>query len=161
MPIGEFIKNMITGKGGELVKNIGEAVDNLTISKEEKEQFKIEAQKMALDHEQKMAEAATRQLEIELKDMADARNREIQIATSEHATKFAKNILPIMAVSVTIGFFAILLYMMKWEVPKENERTLDIMLGSLGTAWIGIIFYYFGSSQGSAQKQKQIEKMAG
>jgi hypothetical protein len=46
-----------------------------------------------------------------------------------------------LAVSVTVGFFAILLY---------------LLLGALQTAWGGIIAFYFGSSSGSQKKDQMI-----
>jgi hypothetical protein len=56
----------------------------------------------------------------------------------------------ILAVTVTIGFFGILVGMMT-ETFKTSDA-LMLMLGSLGTAWTGIIAFYFGSSAGSQAK---------
>ena len=56
----------------------------------------------------------------------------------------------ILAIAVTIGFFGILVGMMT-EAFKASDA-LMLMLGSLGTAWTGIIAFYFGSSAGSQAK---------
>ena len=56
----------------------------------------------------------------------------------------------ILAISVTLGFFGILVGMMT-ETFKTSDA-LMLMLGSLGTAWTGIIAFYFGSSAGSQAK---------
>jgi len=56
----------------------------------------------------------------------------------------------VLAMSVTIGFFGILIGMMT-ETFKASDA-LMLMLGSLGTAWTGIIAFYFGSSAGSQAK---------
>jgi hypothetical protein len=55
-----------------------------------------------------------------------------------------------MAIVVTLGFFGILIGLMT-ETFKTSEA-LMLMLGSLGTAWTGIIAFYFGSSAGSQAK---------
>ena len=56
----------------------------------------------------------------------------------------------VLAVSVTIGVFGIWIGMMT-ETFKASDA-LMLMLGSLGTAWTGIIAFYFGSSAGSQAK---------
>jgi plasmid maintenance system antidote protein VapI len=56
----------------------------------------------------------------------------------------------VLAVGVTIGFFGILYSLMAGLAVKSDE--LMIMLGSLGTAWTGIVGFYFGSSAGSQAK---------
>ncbi|CAB4218868.1 hypothetical protein UFOVP1610_56 [uncultured Caudovirales phage] len=56
----------------------------------------------------------------------------------------------ILSITVTIGFFGILVGMMT-ETFKTSDA-LMLMLGSLGTAWTGIIAFYFGSSAGSQAK---------
>lgn len=57
-----------------------------------------------------------------------------------------------LAMVVTAGFFGLLLISAYHTVPSGSEKILDVMTGSLGTAWIMIITYYFGSSAGSDRK---------
>jgi hypothetical protein len=61
-----------------------------------------------------------------------------------------------MALVVTVGFFGILIGLMT-EHFKTSEALL-LMLGSLGTAWTGIIAFYFGSSSGSRSKDELLHK---
>ena len=64
---------------------------------------------------------------------------------------------PLLAASVTVGFFGILVMMLLGKVDSNNPAIL-MMLGSLGTAWTGIIAYYFGSSAGSQAKTDLLSK---
>ncbi len=64
---------------------------------------------------------------------------------------------PILAGAVTVGFFAIMTLMFFNKVDSNNPAIL-MMLGSLGTAWTGIIAYYFGSSAGSQAKTDLLSK---
>lgn len=65
---------------------------------------------------------------------------------------------PLLAASVTVGFFAILGGMMFGKMSVADNTALTMMLGSLGTAWTGIIAYYFGSSAGSQAKTELMSK---
>ena len=77
--------------------------------------------------------------------------REMQIST--------KSLIPaVLAIAVTLGFFGILIGMMT-ETFKTSDA-LMLMLGSLGTAWTGIIAFYFGSSAGSQAKDELLHKSA-
>jgi len=61
-----------------------------------------------------------------------------------------------LAVSVTFGFFAILIYMLVYGLPTTGNEALLLLLGALQTAWCGIIAFYFGSSSGSQKKDMMI-----
>jgi hypothetical protein len=101
--------------------------------------------------------------ELELKKQAQAMNldfaklasedkksaRDMQIATKSW-------IPPVMAMGVTVGFFGILFGLMYGQI--QHAPQIDIMLGSLGTAWTGIISFYFGSSAGSQAKTELLHQ---
>jgi|SRR6478609_6268037 len=112
---------------------------------EEKEKAQLDALKMAQDGKFK-------ELELYLNDVANARARQVSV----------KDGMPsILATVVTAGFFIILVMIMRGMVAPGAENIVNIMLGSLGTAWISVMTYYFGSSIGSKQKDWHISNMIG
>lgn len=82
----------------------------------------------------------------------NAAHVENQISARNLAITNKSKIPDFLSVIITIGFFGILMYMLYFDA-KPNE-TILIMLGSLGTAWIAIVNYWFGSSSGSAYKSE-------
>jgi hypothetical protein len=99
-------------------------------------ELKKQAQSMNLDFAKLIAE-----------DKKSA--RDMQIATKSW-------IPPVMAMGVTCGFFGILFGLMYGQI--QHAPQIDIMLGSLGTAWTGIISFYFGSSAGSQAKTELLHQ---
>ena len=78
-------------------------------------------------------------------------------ASARDMQKETKDWIPrALAVSVTVGFFAILLYMLVYGLPTTGNEALLLLLGALQTAWGGIIAFYFGSSSGSQKKDQMI-----
>lgn len=57
-----------------------------------------------------------------------------------------------LAFIITIGYFGAMASLMLLPIPDDSHEVLLVMLGTLGTAWGGIIGYFFGSSAGSANK---------
>lgn len=82
-------------------------------------------------------------------DRADARKREAAVLD-----KTPRN----LAYGVTSGFFSILVFMMFFEIPSASRDILNIMLGTLGASFSGIIGYYFGSTAGSKLKTELLAK---
>jgi hypothetical protein len=76
-------------------------------------------------------------------DRADA--RAMGIANKDWVPK-------VLAMCVTGGFFGILLLMALRALPEANRDLVNVVVGALGTAWISIIGYYFGTSAGSMRK---------
>jgi hypothetical protein len=104
---------------------------------------------------------AIKQAEIELKDHAQQLGLNFeQLAVQDRASardlqKETKSIIPpILSVLVTFGFFGILGGLMSGKIMTSDA--LMLMLGSLGTAWTGIIAFYFGSSASSQAKDNMI-----
>jgi len=86
--------------------------------------------------------------QLAVEDRKSARDMQVQTKSYIPAT---------LAVTVTLGFFGILYMLMAGKIMPGSEA-LMIMLGSLGTAWTGIIAFYFGSSAGSQAKDEMIHK---
>ena len=101
--------------------------------------------------------AAIQQAEIQLKQQAQQMGLDFEkLSTDDRKSArdmqaSVKSIVPpVLAFGVTAGFFGILYALMMGYATKSDE--LMIMLGSLGTAWTGIIAFYFGSSASSQRK---------
>jgi hypothetical protein len=123
---------------------VGDLISNNKLSAEQIAQVKIaeielqkQAQELGLNFEK-----------LEVEDRKSA--RDMQAATRSMMP-------PLLAGAVTVGFFAIMTLMFFNKLDDSNPAIL-MMLGSLGTAWTGIIAYYFGSSAGSQAKTDLLSK---
>jgi hypothetical protein len=99
------------------------------------------------DFQAKMAEIGFKNVEtlaaLSVQDRESA--RQMQISTKSV-------VAPFLALFVTIGFFGVLALMMFYPLPPATHDALMLMLGTLGTAWVSVIAYYFGSSVSSDRK---------
>ena len=98
--------------------------------------LKAKAQEMNLDFEQ-----------LAVQDRKSA--RDMQTTTKSF-------IPPLLALIITLGFFGILVGMMTGKVTSSDA--LMLLLGSLGTAWTGVISFYFGSSASSQNKDQLLHQ---
>jgi hypothetical protein len=64
----------------------------------------------------------------------------------------------LLAVVITLGFFGILVWMLVNGMPTTGTEALLMMLGALGTAWTGVVNFYYGSSAGSKAKTDAMTK---
>lgn len=160
IPIIPAIKALFNpGKAKEIASDIIGGLDNLFTSKEEKLQKEIELTEKLNGHFEKMAELGVKETEVFLKDMADARDREVKIATSENAPMLNKIITPVLALLVLGSTFLFWYIIIFKDLDPRKEVLVSGIIGSLTTISMGVIGYYFGSSTGSKQKGDQIDKM--
>lgn len=82
---------------------------------------------------------------IQADDVDSARKREVEVKD---------NTPKVLSYAITIGFFGVLTFLMFGHVPNDGRDILNVMLGTLGTAWTGVVSYYYGSTSGSAAKSK-------
>lgn len=117
--------------------------DALLKLKQADQEFQLAMEKLGFDSIEKLAE-------IDADDRASARAREIAVKDSTPR---------VLAFLVTIGFFGLLAWLAVKPVPDMSKDIIIAMVGVLGTAWIGIVNYFFGSSSGSSSKSATIDKL--
>lgn len=59
----------------------------------------------------------------------------------------------LLAVLYTIGYFGIVFLMMTRGIPKDNEGSLNQLIGALTIIQTGIIGFYFGGSKANEKTQ--------
>jgi hypothetical protein len=113
-----------------------------------------QAKLMALAQQGQLAE-----LEAMGKEMESARNREIQIATSDAAPMLNKIVTPVLAlgtVGLTFILFGVIIFT---DVDADSKDILIYVLGALTSAVTMVLGYYFGSSAGSKEKDSKIKDL--
>jgi hypothetical protein len=117
---------------------------------------KAEAQAKLMEMAQKGQLA---ELEAMGKEMESARNREIQIATSDAAPMLNKIVTPVLAlgtVALTFILYGIIIFT---DVNEQSKDILIYVLGALTSAVTMVLGYYFGSSAGSKEKDSKIKDL--
>jgi plasmid maintenance system antidote protein VapI len=125
-------------------EDVGELINNNKLTAEQIAKIKI----AEIDLQKQAQELGLNFEKLAVDDRKSA--REMQATTRSIVP-------PALAAIVTVGFFGILVMMLLGQVDSNNPPIL-MMLGSLGTAWTGIIAYYFGSSAGSQAKTDLLSK---
>ena len=124
-------------KVGDLISSNKLSADQIAQVKIAEIELQKQAQELGLNFEK-----------LEVEDRKSARDMQ----------SITKSIMPpLLAGAVTIGFFSIMVMMFFNKIDDSNPAIL-MMLGSLGTAWTGIIAYYFGSSAGSQAQTDLLSK---
>lgn len=125
---------------------------------------KAEAQAKLMELAQK-GELANLQAEVDFAkidagDRDSARHRESEMAKAD-VWDLTKNINTILAIGVISLSFVLFAVLMTIEVKSMAKDILIYILGVLSAALTQILSFYFGSSQGSKNKQAEIDKMMG
>jgi len=140
--ISEALLGKPDGTEAELVEAAAKATPEQLLALKKAEQgFAVQMRELDVDLER-----------IANEDRNSARDREIK----------TKDLTPrLLAGSITLGYFGVLFFMLLNGLPTTGgSEAMLVMLGTLGTAWGGVVAYYFGSSAGSKEKTDAMNRMA-
>ncbi|GHA05581.1 hypothetical protein [Oceanisphaera arctica] len=126
----------------ELVQNPGAALKLQQWAHEEREQIR--------QANLKLVELHLKETDLFLDDVKNAR-------TQHHDSPMPARLtlsLAIMVVALTVA-------LMVMPVPDSSKEVVFYLAGQIVTAFLAAVTYWLGSSRGSAEKQKQIDRIAG
>lgn len=158
MGLPKILTNIFSSGAKDLVDSVGNIIDNVVTTKEEKEQLKLEIQKEINRALEAASDKALKQTEMELADVQSARSREIELAKAG-----AKDNTPKwLAYIAVVGFLGIVVFLMVHGIgslDREVILLLGSLIGILGANSQTVYNYFFGSSAGSKAKSAQLDEM--
>lgn len=157
-----FLTSLFSGGAGKVVEAVGGVIDEAFTSDEERKALENEMRKAEMQYKVDARKLGIKEQEIYLKDTQSARENQSRVQESENASWLAKNVHPLLSM-VVIGLTFFLYYWIILDNHTYNPDMKDIViyiLGALTTISTQVVAYYFGSSQGSKDKQKALNSIA-
>jgi len=158
-----LVANAVLAKGKKVVEDklgveLKPDMSSEDLAKIQMAQMEHEEELMRLRIEEDKLDLA--ELEMRLKDVDSARDREVQIATSDKAPLLNKVVTPVLALGVVTLTFFLFGVVMFDDTPVDPSRKdiLIYVLGVLSAIATQIVSYYFGSSQSSKEKTDALKE---
>lgn len=158
------ILDIFKAGGAKIVETIGDAIDKNITNKEEREAAKL----AAIQESNRSIEAMTREAnELEkayLADVQSARDANVHIQESDKASWLAKNIAYIIDIWLALIWGVFTLYVAALWAKMINSSSVDFtgvlsLYTTVTAVFMITVNFHRGTSQGSADKQKIIDKM--
>lgn len=153
-----FISNLFSGGVGQVVDSIGKVIDNVITTKEEKQQLDNEIRKAEMQYNLESRKIDLEEKQAVLKDVDSARTMASNVQTSANATNLSKNVAAYLALGTVFLTFVLFFVWAFAEVTQSQKEIVLYILGVLSAIDTQIFSFYFGSSQGSKDKQAVIDK---
>ena len=158
-----LVANAVLAKGKKVVEDklgveLKPDMSSEDLAKIQMAQMEHEEELMRLRIEEDKLDLA--ELEMRLKDVDSARDREVQIAISDKAPLLNKIVTPVLALGVVALTFILFAIVMFDDTPVDPSRKdiLIYVLGVLSAIATQIVSYYFGSSQSSKDKTDALKE---
>ena len=152
-----FISNLFSGGVGQVVDSIGKVIDNVVTTKEEKQQLENEIRKAEMQYNLESRKIDLEEKQAVLKDVDSARIMASNIQTSANATNLSKNVAAYLALGTVFLTFVLFFVWAFAEVTQSQKEIVLYILGVLSAIDTQIFSFYFGSSQGSKDKQATLD----
>ena len=107
----------------------------------------------------KLKELDLEYAKLDAADRDSARQAYAAVATSQYATKYEKAVAPTLALG-TVGLAFLFIGFLMWkDIPTDQQQIIIFALGFITSSAGQVLSFYFGSSQGSKDKTKELEGM--
>ncbi len=160
------IWDKLFGSGAKgLVDSVGGVLDNIITSKDEREAAKLAVDQEVNRHIEAMGANVTKELELQLADVANSRDTNMKIQESEHASWFSKNTGYFLDMFITLIWAGLTFYIAaKYMNLITSAAGVDFsgvwgLYSTVSSLMMVVLSWHRGSSRGSAEKASQIERM--
>ena len=152
----DFVKDMIQDNGEDLVKQGIKKVTGIDLDKQK--ELTPEQVQMIKDNEYKLRALDFEELKLEYENTNNARNMQVEALRQEDL--FSKRYIYYLATFWSIVGVVYIFMITFANIPEDNVRFADTVLGFLlGTIVATIINFFFGSSKGSKDKHDSIHSL--
>lgn len=156
MPLPNFLTKIFTGGTTSIVDSVGKIIDNLNVSGEEKAKIQQEMTNEINRHMEAIGAQANQETELYLKDMDSA--RQMQIEAIKQDDVFTKRFVPHLSLCIIGMTFLFDVGLLFINIPERNHDLVNMIAGTLNsTGFAAVVYFFFGSSKSSQDKQKQID----
>jgi len=146
--------------GLDAILNIGgKLIDKLIPDPEAKAKAQLELATLAQNGELAQLQADLDRFKAEVEDRDSARKAHAEVATSANSTQLDKAVVPLLALGVVGLAFMLIAVLMFVDTPDNQQQLVIFALGFVTSAAGQVLSFYFGSSQGSKDKTKEIQGM--
>lgn len=158
-----FIKTLFSTGAKELIATTGKVLDDLIPNKVEREAAKLAVQQEINRHEEAILKQAADLEKAYLEDVANAREANKAIQESDKSSWMAKNMAYIIDIFVTFIWGVFTLYLaaiaVKLLETKADMTGLLSIYSTITAVFMITLNFHRGTSQGSSDKQKLLDKM--
>jgi hypothetical protein len=146
--------------GIDTILSIGEKIiDRVLPDPEAKAKAQLDLQELAQKGELAHIQADLDRFKAEVEDRDSARKAHAEVATSANSTQLDKAVVPVLALGVVGLAFMLIAVLMFVDTPDNQQQLVIFALGFVTSAAGQVLSFYFGSSQGSKDKTKEIQGM--
>lgn len=154
---------LFSGGANNLVKTVGEAIDSVVTSDQERLELENELHRAEMEHKAEMRSLDVQETGKFLADLGSARDHQTHVQESKSAGWLAKNIQPLLAIFViglTFFMFGRALFG-TFEINTHASTITTMILGALVGVATQVVSYYFGSSRESESSLRKTTHLLG
>jgi len=146
--------------GLDEIVNVGlKIIDKVIPDPSQKAAAQLALEQLAQQGELAHIQADIDKFKAEVEDRDSARKAHAEVATSANSTALDKAVVPVLALGVVGLAFMLIAVLMFVDTPDNQQQLVIFALGFVTSAAGQVLSFYFGSSQGSKDKTKEMESM--
>lgn len=158
--LGSAITPGVGGVAGSLIAKMLDCDSNnpkdIESQLKDNPEIVLKLKELELKHEQFLVQLSQENDKLYIDDIKNARNREIEYTKATGEINWP---LYLLSGLITIGFFITIICLFNFELIAFNKELIIYTIGGLQSAFITVVAYFFGSSKGSSDKNKMLNKI--